>query len=180
MGARLQGLPRTCMRVSSVALLRRKGQGDSTSEPTPKRQAPNREAHAELVERATRWARGRCTYAVPEIVTLGGETPDVYGYGYQCSSLIVECKASRSDFLRDAKKMFRRKPAFGIGHRRFYMCPPGLISLEELPELWGLLYCHPRKIEVVREALPQPYSVQKELWLTASILRRVLDRKSVV
>ena len=116
---------------------------------------------------------------MPELVTIGGETPDVYGYGYQGSSIIVECKANRADFLRDSKKMFRRKPAFGIGHRRFYMCPPGIISPDELPELWGLLYCHPRKIEVVRMALPQPYSVQKELWLTASILRRVLNQHGI-
>lgn len=77
-------------------------------------------------------------------------------------SLLVECKASRTDFLSDAVKPSRentggenpgkagelpsskravkppRKTA-GLGAYRFYMAPTSLLAPEELPEGWGLL-----------------------------------------
>lgn len=162
-----------------MAVLRRRGGQECTTEITPKRKAPGREAHAELVERGIRWVRSRCAIVAPELRTLCGECPDVYGYGYQCSSIVVECKASRADFLRDAKKEFRQVPERGLGERRYYMCQPGMICTDELPEMWGLLYCHPRKIEVVRNALPQPFSVKKERWVLASILRRTIESNGI-
>jgi hypothetical protein len=55
----------------------------------------------------------------------------------------VECKASRSDFARDAKKHFRRWPQNGMGTFRFYLCPEGLLSPSDLPERWGLLWIKP-------------------------------------
>lgn len=162
-----------------MAVLRRKGQDECIPEPAQKRKSPDREAHDKLVERGTRWVRSRCTIVAPELRTLCGECPDVYGYGYQCSSIVVECKASRADFLRDAKKEFRIEPEKGLGERRYYMCPPGMIRPDELPDMWGLLYCHHRRIEVVRNALPQPFSIKKERWVLASILRRTIESNGI-
>lgn len=95
--------------------------------------------HADLVEIAEKWLLKRCGFAFRELTTFAGETPD--GIGFRSGgSILVECKATRSDFLSDKKKFFRRKPEMGVGMFRFYMCPIGLIKPEELPEKWGLLY----------------------------------------
>ena len=37
----------------------------------------------------------------------------------------------------------------GMGTYRFYMCPPGIIKVEDLPDKWGLLYVHAKKIQRV-------------------------------
>lgn len=55
-------------------------------------------------------------------------------------SYLIETKISRSDFLADAKKTFRKDPTQGIGDYRYYACPEGLIKPDELPEKWGLIY----------------------------------------
>ncbi|QGZ16121.1 hypothetical protein Kuja_1300 [Vibrio phage vB_VchM_Kuja] len=51
----------------------------------------------------------------------------------------IEAKATRSDFLKDKTKPHRKDPSRGVGHYRFYIAPKGLISVDELPERWGLL-----------------------------------------
>lgn len=59
------------------------------------------------------------------------------------SSYMIETKISRSDFLADAKKPHRNSGC-GIGHYRYYACPEGLISPDELPPKWGLIYVRPK------------------------------------
>lgn len=98
--------------------------------------------HAELVLRATQWVKSRTTFVVCELRTFASEVPDVWGYGYQYSSLSVECKAYRSDFLKDAKKRHRANPERAMGHWRYYMCPPGIITEDDLPADWGLSLIH--------------------------------------
>jgi hypothetical protein len=43
-------------------------------------------------------------------------------------------------------------PEYGMGHHRFFLCPPGLITKEDLPAKWGLLYAHSNRIEMVVDA----------------------------
>lgn len=99
--------------------------------------------HLILVEAAYRWLlkRGGCGVAFKEFRTgaCNGEFPDVIGF---CSgpSTVVECKVSRSDFFADRNKLFRKHPELGMGRKRYYCCPEGLIKVDELPEGWGLLY----------------------------------------
>lgn len=98
--------------------------------------------HAQLVLIAYDWVmKNRWGVAFREFNTgaCNGEYPDVIGF---CSgpSVVVECKATRSDFLADRKKMFRVHPEQGMGSWRYYLCPDGLIKKEELPEGWGLIY----------------------------------------
>ncbi len=50
----------------------------------------------------------------------------------------IECKASRSDFLADRKKMTRIKPEQGSGQVRWFYTNPGVCSTDELPDGWGL------------------------------------------
>lgn len=98
--------------------------------------------HKQLVEVAYRWLikNGRCGIAFKELKTLSLEIPDVIGFGSGGFSAIVECKCSRSDFLGDKKKPFRKNPQLGMGSHRYYCCPAGLIKIEELPEGWGLIF----------------------------------------
>lgn len=68
-----------------------------------------------------------------------GEQPDAIGFR-NGSSCLIEAKASRADFLADRKKRFRIQSELGMGDWRFFICEPGIINPEDLPEGWGLLY----------------------------------------
>lgn len=94
--------------------------------------------HKELVEKAYRWIlkNGGMTVAFKELYSMASEIPDVIGFN-SWESTVIECKASRSDFLCDNKKSHRTN---GMGNWRFYCCPKGMIKKEELPEKWGLIY----------------------------------------
>lgn len=111
--------------------------------------------HDELVERAIKWLKstGRCGVAVPKLVTWCDEQPDALGWrsrGAIC--ILIECKTSRADFLVDQNKYFRRAPWDGIGNKRYYMTPPGIVGLHELPELWGLLEVQGKIVQKVKES----------------------------
>jgi len=119
--------------------------------------------HDELCERAARWLRGRkpstqecwsprvCRLVLREVVSAVDEIPDAIGWWGSGQSILVECKASRADYLRDAHKG-HRSYACAIGAQRYYMTPPGLLSPDELPDGWGLLEVHKRSVKVVKEA----------------------------
>lgn len=97
--------------------------------------------HAHLVRAAYEWVlkRGSCGVAFREFRTYNAEFPDVIGFGSDLS-VVVECKVSRADYLADAKKPFRLRPESGMGKRRYYCVPEGLIKASELPTGWGLIY----------------------------------------
>ncbi len=97
--------------------------------------------HAELIKHAEKWllkSKG-CAFAFTELVTYASETPDAIGWK-GTNSMLVECKATRSDFTSDKIKRFRQDPAIGIGAFRFYMCPHDLIQPHEVPDKWGLIW----------------------------------------
>lgn len=88
-----------------------------------------------------------CQIAMVEVGGLyGGERADAWGYrwGYNGGSVLVEVKVSRSDFLADAKKPHRNGEVLGMGTYRYYMCPEGIITLDDLPHGWGLLWVNNR------------------------------------
>src|ERR1700674_1224681 len=96
--------------------------------------------HAKLVSMAVRWLRRyRCGVVLSEQACVSGEMPDAIGWKRANHSVLVECKITRTDFLADRAKPFRQKPEQGVGSERFYLTPPALVSLEELPAGWGLL-----------------------------------------
>jgi hypothetical protein len=133
--------------------------------------------HAQLVEKAIRWLRSyRCGVVLSEQACVSGEMPDAIGWKQACHSVLVECKVTRADFLADREKPFRRKPERGIGSERFYLTPPALIKLEELPADWGLLECRRRHIEMLRPSaknLRTAVGFRYEMNLLLSSLRRV-------
>jgi hypothetical protein len=95
-------------------------------------------SHANLVELSAVWLRKKHPVVVTEVACCGGEEADAIGFNGILST-IIECKALRSDFLSDNKKLWRQRAEIGLGNYRYYCCPRGLISIHELPENWGLL-----------------------------------------
>lgn len=136
--------------------------------------------HAQLISAAVNWLRHkyRCGVVLSEQYCATGEVPDAIGWKGMCRSVVVECKASRADFLADAKKPFRTNPEEGLGCERFYLAPPSLILPDELPPGWGLLEYSRRKVRVVvktskRKSLRTEVGLMKEMNLLLASLRRV-------
>ena len=107
--------------------------------------------HSELVNRALHWLAGRMKC----FVTIGGrgvdrEIVDAIGWGTD-GSVVIECKASRSDFLADHKKPCRQPGYEGLGEFRYYMVAKDLVQPDEVPEGWGLLWVYPK---IVRRMVP--------------------------
>jgi hypothetical protein len=126
---------------------------------------------------AIRWLRRYCCGVVlSEQTCVSGEMPDAIGWKRACHSVLVECKASRPDFLVDRDKPFRQKPESGVGCERYYLAPKGLIRIEELPAGWGLLEVCGREIEKVRPSaknLRSAIGFEYEMNLLLASLRRV-------
>jgi hypothetical protein len=131
--------------------------------------------HAELVELAAEWLRAKCSVVITEMVAVSVtmECPDAIGW-YSHASYLVECKASRSDFLADRKKQFRQSPEHGMGTYRYFLAPKGMIRPEELPANWGLLEVgEGGKVRAKVKAAHQPAYFQAERDLLLSSLKRV-------
>jgi hypothetical protein len=108
------------------------------------------ELHDELAKVGATWLKHNGFAVVATDLTALGcrERADVIGFRSQCSATI-ESKVSRADFLADRKKPHRE--AGGIGLYRFYICPAGLIAVDELPSRWGLLHVDGKRLtEVAR------------------------------
>ena len=133
--------------------------------------------HAQLVERAVRWLRlYRCGVVLSEQACVSGEMPDAIGWKRANHSVLVECKVTRADFLADRGKPFRAKPEQGVGSERFYLTPPALIKVEELPAGWGLLEIRRGRVEVVQASaknLRTATGLRYEMNLLLASLRRV-------
>jgi hypothetical protein len=141
--------------------------------------------HTELVARAVRWLRThhRCSLVFAEIVTGVPETPDAIGWRMGFSR-VVECKVSRSDFLRDRRKPHASWPGEGMGSQRWYLVPARLVSADEVPPWCGLAYAHARRIEIVRKASERDrWDARGEAQVLQSAVRRLelgglFDRKA--
>ena len=133
--------------------------------------------HVQLVEQAVAWLRSyRCGVILSEQACISGEMPDAIGWKRACRSVLVECKISRADFLADRDKPFRKKPDLGLGCERFYLTPPRLLNLKELPPGWGLLEVRKRKVEMVKRSsrdLRTADGMAYEMNLLLASLRRV-------
>lgn len=105
----------------------------------------NKLTHKELVEIAARWMHKNAGVGVvlKELHSLSFEIPDVIGFD-NWQSILIECKASRADFLSDKNKVCR-KHTNGMGTWRFFCCPAGMIKVAELPPKWGLIYVDEKK-----------------------------------
>jgi len=152
------------------------------------RQTAAAPTHSGLCAIAGRWLRGRGFGVVFrdgfKAVTDTGECPDAIGWR-GAVSVLIECKLSRADFLADRCKPFRSDPLAGMGDWRFYLCPPGVITVEDLPHGWGLLHASGKRVSAVH-GLPgncgwqtdAPFAGSKrcEVQMLCSGLRRMVVR----
>jgi hypothetical protein len=134
--------------------------------------------HRELCLEAAKYLRKRgihpfhkSQYVVCELERVG-ECPDAFGFGAS-STQLIEVKVSRADFLSDKNKLWRTKPEIGLGIYRSYLCPEGIIHIDDLPESWGLLWIDQKgEIVQIAQAKQQQSNHIEELNLIVSILRR--------
>lgn len=136
--------------------------------------------HAELITIAARWLRVRRNHPVVLVdvrCSMLNEQPDVIAWGNNGVSTLIECKASRSDFLRDAAKPFRRDAERGVGFHRYFIAPAGIIGAEEALGGWGLLEPTPRgSVRVVKKSAPfTRRGEREERSLLVSAVRRVTE-----
>lgn len=109
--------------------------------------------HSELVDRAVRWLKKtrRCGVVFREH-TADFEHPDALGFK-TASSILVECKVSRADFLADQKKRSRVRMAANQANRPafecWYMAPTGLLRECDIPSGWGLVVADGPRVRVV-------------------------------
>jgi len=141
--------------------------------------------HADLVELGRKWMFKRAPVVITEVKACA-EEPDVFGLYAKITKTIngrkeggfgnalIECKASRADFLSDFKKSFRQNPEIGIGKLRYYLAPKGLISVNELPNGWGLLETSGKRIKIVKLSSEFiEYNHEREMTIIVSTLRRL-------
>jgi hypothetical protein len=129
--------------------------------------------HADLVRIACRWLRKakRCPIVFAEAgknVTV--EEPDALGFRSALSH-VIECKVSRADFLADGKKPHRQLA--GMGRFRWFLTPPDLVAPTEVPEGWGLLYAHGKRVhEIVKAPFRPERDTDAELMWLYCVARR--------
>lgn len=137
--------------------------------------------HKELVSRAASYLQNSlgCSIIFKERIAATSENPDAIGFGGREFSVLIECKTSRADFLADKKKHFRKRPEFGMGHKRYFMSPVGMLEPSEILDGWGLLEVYEkhhrnRTVKIAKES-SEFYSRNKqaEIQYLVSAIRRI-------
>lgn len=156
-------------------------------------------SHSDLVFRARTWLANtrKCAVVLVEVGSWNlSEIPDAIGWSPKGESILVECKTSRSDFLRDTDKRSRQDDYFkALGAYRYYLVPAidrhGVQVIQpkdELPEGWGVLVLGARnRVTVAVEAEHRDLAVEErghplvrgrrdaEIILLVAELRRHMD-----
>jgi len=128
--------------------------------------------HSDLIERAAKWLRQGHAVVITEMG--GSEKADAIGFMAYGGTTLIECKTSRADFLADQKKYCRRFAKNGIGSHRYYLTPLGLLSIDEIPNAWGLLEVHGRQIHCLLKSAHFPeLNFNQEQQILISLIRRI-------
>ena len=122
--------------------------------------------HRELCELGARFIfneRYPSDYGWRILIETGNrkENPDVFAFT-RYHSILIECKASRSDFLADKKKPFRQNPLMGVGKRRYYLVNEGVATQEEMPQGWQLLIAYDKNTILLPTDYQAPTDVADE------------------
>ena len=137
--------------------------------------------HDELVKRSAKWLKNnqvstmRFPIILSEYRSYSNSEPDVIGMNHD-RTCVIECKISRSDYFADIKKGHRHY-TFQLGNYRYYIVPAGLITVEEVNEGWGLLYCHEHKITIEKKSdiFPKEQTRLQEYQVMYSLIRRLMS-----
>lgn len=136
--------------------------------------------HDELIASAARWLRvaRRHPVVLSDVrCSMISEQPDIIAWKNTGFSTVIEAKASRSDFVRDKHKSFRRNEERGMGYERYFYAPVGIVPASELPPGWGLLEpdAKGRVVLVVKSRSFTDRSERDERVLLVSAVRRVTE-----
>jgi len=137
--------------------------------------------HEELVDKAATWLSTIGCHAVVtemNVAEIDCEIPDAIGWAHGHHSILIECKVSKSDFYGDQAKVFRNPPEAGMGYRRYYMAPKGLLTKEMVQKTgWGLLEATTHRVFITQ---PSPAfvkrNVRREMRMLVGALRRIQMR----
>ena len=116
---------------------------------------------------------GRWKYVAVEVCVQACENPDIWAFN-GWSTIVVEVKTSRSDFLNDRKKVWYQ-PGHEhtlAGNYRYYLAPKGMLNSDDLPEGVGLLEWDGKEIVRTIRATRHEISNHADGIIMASILRR--------
>ena len=130
--------------------------------------------HKELVKKAKGWLRAKgCGVVITEMASNAGQEPDAIGW-QRSFSILIECKASRSDYMKDKNKEHQRLGK-SMGDKRYYLAPKGIIKPEELPEKWGLLEPYGNGVKRIRNSgwFDREKNCRGEAILLVSAIRRI-------
>lgn len=119
------------------------------------------------------------TYAlfeqVPEAVGGGGRTADAISMGlWRSRGLTVEgyeIKAYRGDWLRELKTPQKAEPLARFCDYWWIVAPPEIVTVDEMPEAWGLLVPHAKGLRVAKPAPRQEADALTRPFI-AGLLRR--------
>lgn len=143
--------------------------------------------HAGLARLGAKWLKGKRRALVTLIEPHSGreptEIPDVLGFASDPGSghwmsMMIECKASRSDFLADLRKTKAR-----TGELRWYLCPEGMLDIPDMPPGWGLLWESGGRIEerlAPQRAQESVGTLLSERDIAVAMLRRFLGTGPVI
>lgn len=67
--------------------------------------------------------------------------PDLIGYKSNGVTVVVECRSSMDEFLKDRKNWLKKNDDKdrSMGALRYYFAPKNVLSPDDMPENWGLL-----------------------------------------
>ena len=82
-------------------------------------------------------------------------------------------ETSRADFHADKKKSFRRMESMGVGDKRYFAVPKGLIQPSEVPEGWGLLYLEKYCVREIVKPVVKEANKNSECTMLISAIRRL-------
>lgn len=108
--------------------------------------------HSELCKVACKWLKNtiRCGVVAVEPVcaSLTGEIPDAIGFvATSARTVLVECKTSRSDFLKDKKKFHRNDHcSTSLGAWRFFLISGDFVTEKDIPDGWGVYLYDGKKV----------------------------------
>lgn len=131
--------------------------------------------HKQLVNKAALWLRNNqnCSVVICERATRVSETPDCLGFAQGSISILIEAKTSRSDFLADKNKWVRKSDDRGVGDKRFYFCPPGVVTAADDLNGWGLIELVGNRCYVQQPAEFKPANKANEVAMLVSMVRRL-------
>jgi hypothetical protein len=133
-------------------------------------------SHKEGVKRIAAWLGGTKKMGVvmaERVCTASTETPDAVAWSGRGESILVEVKVSRSDFLADKNKIFRRDEDLGVGTWRYFAAPAGILKPEDMPPGWGLLDI--LQYQVRETVIPEAKTANRvaEVQMLVSAIRRL-------